>query len=120
MKFLPENKKKSLWSLVLLAVSVAGIFYVNFFLKPGTNSVVVSDAEVKRASPTPTNIAKPGASGEEALAAPKLPSRGGLLPYGNKIDSGILEGESFKVLKSPPAFSVSQEELGNSNPFSHE
>ena len=120
MKFLPENKRKSLWSIIFLAVAVGGIFYVNLVLKPGASPVAVSDTEVKRATPRPTNVGQPAAPGEEAPSAPKLPSRGGLLPYGNKLDQSILEGEAFQVLKSPPAFGIGQDELGKSDPFSHE
>lgn len=100
MKFLPEEKNKKIWSLVLLLVSVAGIIYFNFTAKapapPGSYQTPVSSTE--------SNSAKTAKSG--------------LLPYGSKIDVKILEADDFKVLRAAPPLVIGSDEMGRDDLFS--
>lgn len=92
MKFLPENKKRAVFYLIILTASVAGIIYFVFFVGPSVPS-------------TPP----PPPSDEKAT--------GGLLPYGGKIDTRIFKLEKFRALRSAPPVSVSEAELGKSELF---
>lgn len=117
MKFLPENKKKTIWSLILISLSLGGIIYLNFFarkkppkvaLPPNYNVLPSSDGTLAGVQPDAGKL--PGASG--VAISPQ-----NLLPYGKILNTAILEQEKFKNLKAAPKLSVSEEELGKDNLF---
>jgi len=89
MQFLPETKGKKILHLLLLLGAVGGIVYFNFFVKVGA----------PRGLPPAAVLDK------------------GLLPFGDKIDTGFLENEKFKALRSVPSLEVRDDELGKLNPF---
>lgn len=114
MKFLPQDKKKSLRSGILLAISIAGIVYLNFFAAGETP-----------AAPPPSPFASqptlPPAPGQTAASqpgpVPVAAKQSGVLPYGPKIDLSILENEKFKALRAAAPLTVRPDELGKDNPF---
>ncbi len=112
MKFLPEDKKKTVRALLILIVAVGGIVYFNFFTGSKTEILPPTDT---------SQSAVPNASNLPAAPPVQLPSalknQGGLLPYGGTIDLGILDDARFKSLKSTPPLEIFPEELGRPNPF---
>ena len=101
MKFLPENKKKKIWTIGILAVSVLGIVYINLFTGPnGGGDLIVGEND-----------------GTAAVASPVPRARSRLLPFGSLIDDSILSDERFMLLQAAPEFEVLPEELGNPNLF---
>ena len=117
MKFLPENKKKTLRSIALLIVSVGGIIYLNFFR--GRAIVQVPQAVIDQAMQNSQAQRPGGPAGQTPAALPASfrPSSSALLPYGDKIDTSILELDKYAVLKRPPALTVFPDELGKENIF---
>ena len=119
MRLFPEQRKRTILSITLLLVSVAGIVYINVLRSGKAPAAVRSDGEVYQTTPKPTKSQgltsqKPGAPKPVAKRA-----RGGLLPYGAKIDESILEQEKFRILKTSPTLEVSPEQLGKDDPFSN-
>src|SRR3989338_6498288 len=110
MKFLPENKKKTIRSLILLAISVAGIVYFNFF--SGPNSKLNPAGTVY----PPADPARESGASAPAGGAP-LPFTSAKKAIGDKIDTSILESEDFQALRSVPDLLVRPDELGKTNPF---
>lgn len=102
MRFLPEQKQKRIWSLVLFAVSVGGIIYLNLFAGPPP------------AAPVPP-VRNP-AAGTAARLMVRNP-QGGLLPYGAGITTDVLARDKFKALIPGPAMAVSEGELGKDDLF---
>ena len=153
MRFLPENRKKTIRSVLLLVISVAGIIYFNLFTgsqkppaapptpvgvptqvgtpvapppSPVTASSTLPTTPPPTASSTPVALVPPPAAEVSAPvpaptpvpAAPRVIKRGpGVLPYGAKIDLGVLELEEFKGLHSAGQLIVRPDELGRENPF---
>lgn len=124
MKFLPENRKKTIWALILLAVSAGGTIYLNFFMgkkpapPPSYPPAITVDGEPAGQEPGVTAVqpvlpTAPSATGEPASS----PGATALLPYGSKFDTGILESNKFKALRGVPRVDVTLEELGKLNPF---
>lgn len=123
MKFLPENKKKTIILAFILLVSAAVIIYLNFF----------QGNRQRKASVNPEKVAEALNRGDEAarsgLPAANQSSQsssggvsdsslfGGLLPYGSKIDIHILNSDKFKILRGVPKVTVSPEELGKDDLF---
>ena len=112
MKFLPENPKKLILTVIVLLVSVGGIVYFNLFYGKGDSPP--RDAASLRGQNSPP----PAPSGQDDGQIKPVRAVGGLLPYGPKIDMEILEHEKFKSLRGVPPVSVRPEELGKPNPFS--
>lgn len=114
MKFLPDDKKKTIRSLLALAVAVGGIVYFNFFAGANPQALPPRDtiALPQAGMPPVAPVAPASPSGGTAMR-----SQGGLLPYGGKIDLGILDNPKFKILKSVLPLQVLPEELGRSNLF---
>lgn len=117
MKFLPGDKKKKMWFIILLVVLAFGIVYVNFFVGKDTVSLVPNDPE--------TNLV-PDASGggdlipgDEALSGQpsRVTNQSGLLPLGDVLDLSILESDEFLELQAGPEFGVTKEELGREDLF---
>jgi hypothetical protein len=105
MKIFPEDKKRKIALIVILAVVAAVLVYMFFFRGgPGEPDTILT--------PVPGQEAGEGAG---VFPTQSLQSR--LLPYGTKIDSGVFEDERFRILRSTPDLTVSEEELGNPNPF---
>lgn len=96
MKFLPQNKKKTWWSIALLIFSVGGII-LTFSLNKQPISVE---------GPAPVSGGTPPEESPEVL-----------LPFGNKLDLRILSDEKFRALRSVPSLSVKVEELGKADLF---
>ena len=143
MRFLPENRKKTIRSVLLLVISVAGIIYFNLFTgsqkppaapptpvapppSPAVASSTLPTTPPLTASSTPVALVPPPAAEVSAPvpaptpvpAAPRVIKRGpGVLPYGAKIDLGVLELEEFKGLHSAGQLIVRPDELGRENPF---
>lgn len=106
MKFLPEERKKRIWSLILLGGSILGIVYFNFL------------ATQTQAPPSTSLVAPPPPPAEGTTPIPLVKKpQAGLLPYGPSIELLILEQEEFQVLRSAPPLSVSAEELGKTDLF---
>ena len=99
MEFLPQNKKTTIRYSILLAISVIGIIYINFFY----NAVPKN---------SPDEVTPHPATGSPSHPLP------GLLPYGAKLDLHILDLDKFKGLRSATNLSISQDELGKTNLFS--
>lgn len=116
MKFLPEDKKKTVRSLIALLVAVSGIVYFNFFSGPKTEILQPTDT-VNVTPAAPAGRQANLAGGQPPPAPPPIQSQGGLLPYGGKIDLGILDNPKFKILKSTQPLGVAPEELGRQNLF---
>ncbi|MDP3993357.1 MAG: hypothetical protein Q8P75_00005 [bacterium] len=112
MKFLPENQKKTLWSIALLLISIGGIVYLNFFRggpAPEPTQDMIDQA---------FQNSRGGSAGPAPVASPtSFQSSSSLLPYGDKIDTSIFELDKYTVLKRSPSLSVSPEELGKENIF---
>lgn len=124
MKFLPENKKKKNWSIAILAISVAGIIYINFLTgAPAAGPVGSAPDDFVPGGPGDPNVTA-GAQGAEnqprpeSAEAPQAAGTSKILPYGEKIDDSILNDPRFLKLKPVPDLTVSEEELGRSNLFS--
>ena len=118
MKFLPEQKNKQIWSVALLLVSVAGIVYFNFFSGPPT-AELVSEEQIAKTMGLGKADASPDASkppSQTTIPVAKK-SAGGLLPYGTKIETAVIEQEKFKNLKPAQPLSVKPEELGKDDLF---
>ena len=98
----------------MLVISIGGIVYFNFFAGP-PKSATVSPDEVKKimAGATPS---VPGAAGGAARPTAKK-SKGGFLPYGSKIETGILEEDKYQALKGQPPLTVTDAELGKDDLF---
>lgn len=99
MKFFPENKKKTIVLTAIFIVALGGIVYVNFFSGRSGTALL------------PQTNESPARSGSAS------PVSGGLLPYGAKIDTRILDDERFAVLRPGPGVRVTAEELGQPNLF---
>ncbi|MDP3741005.1 MAG: hypothetical protein Q8R08_01620 [bacterium] len=97
MKFLPENKKKTIILSLVFAVSLGGIVYLNFF-------------HGRQGAPPPL----PPAAQDLTQAV------GGLLPHGARIDTRVLQDDRFTILIRGPELIVKPEELGKSDLFSIE
>jgi len=97
MKIFPEDRKKMIWLFGILTIAVAGTIYFNFFMG-------------KTNEPIPIQFAVPDV---DVLSK----NSGTLLPYGDKIDTSILELDKYTVLKRPPALTVFPDELGKENIF---
>jgi len=110
MKFLPENRKKTLLALLALIVSLGGTVYLNFFYGKAPDALPLIPANIF--SGDLGEISIPG-SGPVADSQPSA-----LLPYGSAIDTNVLEQEAFKALRSAPRVQVLPSELGKTNPFS--
>lgn len=128
MKFLPENRKKTIWALALLLVSAGGTIYINFFTgnkntasKSYPPAVIPTEGGMTTPDTAPAGTPPGGAStqmpGSPAAPTPAIPAKTELLPYGPKFDTSIFESEKFKVLKGVPPVSVTLEELGKTDPF---
>ena len=114
MKLLSENRNRNIILVGVFVISIAGVVYVNFFRnssqQPPTSEIG------KLALP-------PGEVGDTAAVPPVSSIRSDkaasavLLPYGGTMDTGLLDSEKFRVLRSAPSLSVSPEELGKENPF---
>lgn len=74
---------------------IAGIVYINFFHNRESSSPQSPAGDLKV-------------------------FEGGLLPFGTKIDSRILNDDRFTSLRAAPKLSVSAEELGKSDLFRQE
>lgn len=92
MRFLPENRRKTILNVILLIAAMAGIVYFNFFLKKPKTAP----------PPSPENLAE---------------FRGGLLPHGTKINMRILDDPRFKNLKPGPKVGVDPSQLGKTDLF---
>lgn len=108
MKFFPESRKKAIITAIALAVSLGGTIYLNFF-------------RGKFSAPPPLDLRTPGAEGPgrapEQVSSPASAGSSGILPYGAKLDTSILDSDKFKILKSAPPVNVSADELGKPDPF---
>lgn len=93
MKFLPENKRKTIVLSIVFVVLMAAIVYLNFF-------------RGRQGSPS--------APQSRDLASVE----GGLLPYGSQINIRILRDERFTILRPGPELIVAPEELGKTDLFS--
>jgi len=122
VKFLPENRKKTVGALALILVSIGGTVYINFFM--GKSNVPTLPATAPTAmdgAPAPqSDMPPPG--GESPTGAPPATTGTGqsstpLLPYGSKIDISIFDSDKFKVLKGIPRVEVTNDELGKIDPF---
>lgn len=120
MRFLPEQRKKTIQSLIILAVAVLGIVYFNFFMDPSTDNrrppgEVVKPAQILgQGNPPGPQTQVP--QGQDNVFLSSVKSK--LLPYGARIDVGVLSKDAFKILKNFPKLSISPEDLGKSDPFS--
>ncbi len=114
MKFLPENRKKTIGALVLLAVSLGGTIYINFFM--GKNDAPLPPVFIPAVSPAaqtqPTGTAPPAATAQSPSMDASV-----LLPFGSRIDISVFESDKYKALKGVPPVSVSPGELGKTDPF---
>lgn len=110
MKFLPENKKKTLISVILIIISLGGMLWINFGKKPRLSVPTRTDLSMSQ-QPVGSDI-------ETMTQQPSQVGESNLLPYGAKINTKILKEERFQALKSAPKVTVSKEELGNADPFS--
>lgn len=97
MRFLPEDKKRKIGSIIILLLAIGGTVYFLFF--------------VNRPAASPG--LPPVASSEVTGQAP--PSE--LLPYGDRIRSELLEDERFKNLHAAPALELKPEEIGKTDLF---
>ncbi len=109
MKLLPENRKKTLWLVVILTLSVVGIIYLNFLRSSPSVPVAVGVL--------PPLIKNSGNVNTTTTVSSLGSGRGSLLPYGSKLDINIFESSQFKALKSSQKVEVKSEELGKGNPF---
>jgi len=111
VKLLPENKKKIVWSAVIIVVSVGGIVYINFFAGSASSNRLPADTVF----PPAVGLSElPGA--QEPLSVP-ISAGTGLLPYGAELNISILQSEEFQSLKPDTGVSVNKEELGKDDPF---
>ena len=124
MKFLPGSNKKRIWSVFVLLVSISGIIYLNVFSGPSQNrrpaDQVYPPAEIMKPAEStsePPVAAVPPSASSEPLPQPAVVRRGGLLPYGSKIDAAFLKSPAFRGLKPVPSVSVTAEELGKADLF---
>ncbi|OGE76039.1 MAG: hypothetical protein A3K06_02040 [Candidatus Doudnabacteria bacterium RIFCSPHIGHO2_01_52_17] len=92
MQILPENKKKTIIYLVILLLAAGASGYLWF---------------TSRSAP----VAPP-----QSANAPRTPSSQ-LLPFGNKIDTAILDSERFRALVVPAPLVLTPEELGKTDLF---
>lgn len=112
MKFLPENKKKTIWSIVLIVVFLSATFFVlSLGSKKGPTLPPPGTPEAGSAPAT-----SPAAASSET--APQLSTSGPVLPYGSSLNLQILGSDQFKALRPAPALSVSPSELGKQDVFS--
>lgn len=82
----------------LLAICLGGIVFIYF--------------RYWRNGKTPTSTFT-GSSAGTGSASGIVGLKGGLLPYGSQIDTGILNQQKFKALRAAPGVSITAEELGN-------
>lgn len=100
MKVLPENKKRAIILIAILVISTTATIYV-----------------VTR-SPAPAAPGAPvGESAPTAASSKGVEFTGGLLPYGSKLDLGILKQQTFQALRPAPGISVSPADLGKTDIF---
>jgi len=118
MKFLPEQKNKQIWSVALLLIAVAGIVYLNFFSGPPKAELVSEEQIAKTMTLGKADTAPDASQPPSQTTSPAAKkSQGGLLPYGTKIETTVIEQEKFKILKPAPPLSVKPEELGKDDLF---
>lgn len=94
MKFLPQNKKKTIGLLAVLLLTIAGIISVNF------GGSEPAEKTAPQESPLPITS-----------------SSGRLVPFSREIDLKLLDTDKFKTLRAPVGISVTAEELGKTNLF---
>jgi hypothetical protein len=104
MKFLPENRKKTMWSVALIAVFIGATIFV---LKGSSGG--------NTAAPGPASTSPSNVSGSTPV--PVNLGSAELLPYGSKIDTKVLNSDKFKALRPTPPLTVSPAQLGNANLF---
>ena len=95
MRFLPENKTKTILLVAVGGICVIGIMYFLFFF--GRQPEIPNDALTT----------------EEAQAV----RQSEIMPYGPTFDTDILEQYKAKALRPVPVLEVLPQELGHTNPF---
>jgi len=121
MKFIPENRKKTIGALALLVVSLGGTIYINFFMGKSNAPVPINPADLAN---LPGGVTLPGVTPPPAAPGQPLPAGqpsalrpSTLLPFGSKIDISIFDSDKFKALKGAPPVDVNLSELGKTDPF---
>lgn len=100
MKVLPENKKRAIILIAILVISTgATIYVVTRSSAPASPNAPVGEA-------TPTAVSSKG-----------VKFTGELLPYGSKLDLGVLKQQTFQALRPAPGISVSPADLGKTDIF---
>jgi len=109
VKLLPKEKKKAIWMVIVLLLSIGGIIYVNFsFGGPSEPAVTPEemDAAIQRGFAGSDSV--PGAAdtaGEDQSYA------------GKSLNTDVFSDPRFLQLNLSPKLEILPEEVGRDNPF---